>query len=187
MTLWMLLFLVQTALVSAGRVAWHRTLGTVAFCLPPIMIVLGIVAAIDALKRGVMIGPLDPAVSLAIPLLGMPVFTAVILGAWLTRRRPDAHKRLIFYATIGLCEAAFGRFPWSAMGIAPAAGAVIGLGFLIVLMLAYDLISLHRIHRAAMWAAPLTFIEGVLAVPIGMTPLWHSFASFLARYVAPHV
>src|SRR5580698_11250218 len=32
-TLWMVLFLVQTALISARRVAWHRSLGTVAFCL----------------------------------------------------------------------------------------------------------------------------------------------------------
>jgi hypothetical protein len=37
-TLWMTLFLVQAALVSARRVAWHRTLGTIAFCLPPIMV-----------------------------------------------------------------------------------------------------------------------------------------------------
>src|SRR6202043_1042610 len=32
-TLWMLLFLVQAALISAHRVKWHRSLGTVAFCL----------------------------------------------------------------------------------------------------------------------------------------------------------
>src|SRR5271170_2197471 len=63
-TLWMLLFIVQTSLISARRVKWHRSLGTIAFCLPPIMIVLGVIAAIDALGRKVMIGPLDPAVSL---------------------------------------------------------------------------------------------------------------------------
>src|ERR1700676_6493 len=58
-TLWMILYLVQSALISVRRVAWHRTFGTIAFCLPPIMIVLGTIAAIDALKRGVNIGPLD--------------------------------------------------------------------------------------------------------------------------------
>src|SRR4051794_26051747 len=35
-TLWMILFLVQSALISARRVKWHRSLGIVAFCLPPI-------------------------------------------------------------------------------------------------------------------------------------------------------
>src|SRR5258708_978525 len=60
-TLWMLLFVVQSALISARRVKWHRSFGTVAFCLPPIMIVLGATAAIDALHRAVKIGPLAPA------------------------------------------------------------------------------------------------------------------------------
>ncbi len=186
-TLWMILFLVQTALVSAKRVAWHRSLGIIGFCLPPLMIVLGTVTAIDALRRGVRIGPLDPSVSLAIPLLGMLAFAPVIFAAWRTRRQPDAHKRYILYATIGLSEAAFGRFPWSQMGIPPAGGAVLGLALMLVLMLGYDLISLHRIHRSAMWAAPLTFVLGAFAVPIGMTPAWHNFAAFLARSVAPHI
>src|SRR4051812_708315 len=43
-TLWMLLFVAQAALISARRVKWHRTFGMVAFCLPPIMIVLGVLA-----------------------------------------------------------------------------------------------------------------------------------------------
>jgi hypothetical protein len=180
-TIWMLLYLVQSALISARRVAWHRSFGTVAFCLPPIMIVLGMIAALDAFHRGARIGPLDPAVSLAIPLLGIICFAIVIFAAWHTRRRPDAHKRLVLFATIGLTEAAFGRFPWSLIGLPPAAGAVTGLGILVLLVIAYDLISLHRIHRSTLWAAPLTFAVGAFAVPIGMTAAWHSFAAFLLR------
>jgi hypothetical protein len=187
-TLWMLLFLIQSALISARRVAWHRSLGTIAFCLPPIMIALGLVAAIDALHRQVTIGPLDPAVSLSIPLLGIVCFAIVIVASWRARKRPDAHKRLILLATIGLVEAAFGRFPWTRMGlgIPPAAGAVTGLGILILLLIGYDLISLHRIHRSTLWAAPLTFAVGALSVPIGMTPAWHAFAAFLNRAVYSH-
>jgi hypothetical protein len=180
-TIWMLLYLVQSALISARRVAWHRSFGTVAFCLPPIMIVLGMIAALDAFHRGARIGPLDPAVSLAIPLLGIICFAIVIFAAWRTRRRPDAHKRLVLFATIGLTEAAFGRFPWSLIGLPPAAGAVTGLGVLVLLVIVYDLISLHRIHRSTLWAAPLTFAVGAFAVPIGMTAAWHSFAAFLLR------
>ena len=145
------------------------------------------IAAIDALGRKVMIGKLDPAVSSAIPLIGIVGFTIVIFASWRARRKPDAHKRLILLATIGLVEAAFGRFPWSRIGLPPAAGATTGLGILILFVIAYDLVSLHRIHRSTAWAAPLTFAFGALAVPIGMTPAWHSFAAFLARNVAPHL
>jgi hypothetical protein len=180
-TLWMILFVVQTALISARRVAWHRSLGTIAFCLPPVMILLGVIAAIDALGRKVSIGPLDPAVSSAIPLIGIVAFTIVIFASWRARRNPAAHKRLILLATIGLTEAAFGRFPWSRMGLPPAAGAVTGIGILLLLVIAYDLVSLHRIHRATLWAAPLIFVVSAFAVPIGMTTVWHSFAAFLLR------
>jgi hypothetical protein len=180
-TLWMILFLVQSALISVRRVAWHKSLGIFAFCLPPIMIVLGYIAAIDALHRGVKIGPLDPAVSLSIPLLGITWFTVLIFEAWRTRRIPASHKRLIVFATIALSDAALGRFPWDKMGMSPAAGAVTGLGILILLMIAYDLVALHRLHRSTMWAAPLTFAVGAFAVPIGMTSGWHAFAAFLAR------
>jgi hypothetical protein len=188
-TLWMLLFLVQAALVSAHRVKWHRSLGTVAFCLPPIMIVLGVIAAVDALHRGVQIGPLDPGVSFAIPTIGLIGFVLigfviVIYASWRARRRPDTHKRLILLATIGLVEAAFGRFPWGRIGLPPAAGALTGLGILVLLVIVYDLVSLHRLHRSTMWAAPLTFAVNALAVPIGMTTVWHAFAAMVNRAVS---
>jgi len=178
-TLWMLLFVTQATFIAAHRVKWHRSFGTVAFFLPPIMIVLGIIAAIDALHRGVQIGPLDPSVSAAIPLIGIVGFTIVIFASWRARRRPDAHKRLILLATIGLVGAAFGRFPWGRIGLPPAAGAVTGIGVLILFLLIYELISIRRIHRSTMWAAPLVFLTVALAVPIGMTHAWHAFAARL--------
>jgi hypothetical protein len=186
-TLWMILYLVQTALISAKKVAWHRSFGTIAFCLPPIMIVLGTIAGIDALGRGVHIGPLDPATSAAIPLIGIAAFTLLIWCSWRARRKPDAHKRLILLATASLTEAAFGRFPWYKIGMPPAAGAVTGIGIFVVLLVAYDLFSLHRVHRSTMWAGPLSFLVSALSVPIGMTPPWHAFSGFLLRNVAPHI
>jgi hypothetical protein len=186
-TVWMLLFVVQAAFISARRVTWHRSFGTVAFFLPPVMIVLGIVAAIDALSRGVQIGPLDPAVSFAIPAIGIIGFTAIIYAAWRARRRPDAHKRLILIATVDLVAAAFGRFPWSSLGLPPAAGAVTGLGILLLMLSLYDLITIRRIHRSTMWAAPLAFATVALAVPIGMTPAWHAFAALIDRTIGPWI
>jgi hypothetical protein len=142
-TLWMLLFAVQAAFISARRVKWHRSLGTIAFCLPPIMIVLGVIAAIDALHRGVKIGPLDPA--------------------------------------------AFGRFPWARIGLPPAAGAVTGLGILILILIVYELISSRRVHRSTIWAAPVVLASVALAVPIGMTPVWRAFAALLNRTIGSHI
>ena len=178
-TLWMLVFTVQAAFISARRVQWHRAFGTVAFFLPPIMIVLGVIAAVDALRRGVQIGPLDPSVSFAIPTIGIVVFTIIIYSSWRARRRPDVHKRLIMFGTIGIVGAAFGRFPWDKIGLPPAAGAMVGVGGLLLLFVIFELITIRRIHRTTMWAAPLVFASVALAVPIGMTGAWHSFAAML--------
>jgi hypothetical protein len=176
-TLWIVLFTTQVVLVAAHRVKWHRSLGTISFFLPPIMIVLGTMAAVAALRHGVRIGPLDPATSFAIPMIGLIGFVPVMYFSWATRRQPDTHKRLILIATAGLVEAAFGRFPWAQMGVPPAAGALLGLVFLLVLIVLYDLVSLRRIHKATMWAVPLTFVMNAAAVPIGMTAVWHHLAA----------
>jgi hypothetical protein len=186
-TLWMLLFVVQATLISARRVKWHRSLGIVAFCFPPIMIVLGVMAALNGLHRGVTIGPLNPAVSSAIPLIGITGFAIVIYASWRARRRPDAHKRLILIATMGLVSAAFGRFPWDRIGLPPAAGAATGLGTLLLIFIVYELISIHRIHRSTMWAAPLVFASVALSVPIGMTPAWQTFAGLLNRTIGSYI
>jgi xanthosine utilization system XapX-like protein len=186
-TAWMLLLVTQAALVSTGRVAWHRTLGIIAFGLPPLMVGLGVIAAVDALGRKVSIGPLDPATSLALPLVNIMAFAIVIAAAWKARRRPDAHKRLVLLATISLSTAALGRIPWAQLDVSAAAGPVIGLAALILLLVGYDVLTLRRVHRSTMWAAPIVFAAGALAVPFGMTPAWHRFAEFVMRTAVPYV
>src|ERR1035438_9258170 len=52
MTLWMVLLFVQTALISARRVKWHMTLGLFGFCVALTMVIIGPIAATDALRRG---------------------------------------------------------------------------------------------------------------------------------------
>jgi hypothetical protein len=88
---------------------------------------------------------------------------------------------------LSLVEAGFGRFPWRSLGLTPAVGAQGMVALFLVILVAYDLFSLRRVHRTTMWAAPLTLAFSVLAVPIGMTPLWRGFTAFLAQHVAPHV
>jgi hypothetical protein len=186
-TAWVLLLVTQATLITTGRVAWHRTLGIAAFGLPPLMIGLGVIAAVDALGRKVTIGPLDPATSLALPLVNITAFAIVIAAAWRARRRPDAHKRLVLLATISLSTAALGRIPWAQLALSPAAGPAIGLAALILLLVGYDVLSQRHVHQSTMWAAPIVFAAGALAVPFGMTSTWHHFADFVMRTVVPYV
>jgi hypothetical protein len=194
-TLWMILFLAQTGLVSARRVAWHRALGTVAYCLPILMVPLGTVTGLDELRRervfvaGVATVPAESALFLAESLLGIALFAVVVLASWRARRDAGAHKRLVVYATIGLASGALIRFPWRRMGLGMLGGnaPVLALAALLLLMVAYDVVSLGRVHRATLWAAPLTFAVSALTGPVAATNVWRQFAAVLARTVAPHV
>ena len=96
-------------------------------------------------------------------------------------------ERLILIATMGLVGAAFGRFPWARIGLPPAAGAVTGIGILLLILIIFELSSVRRIHRSTMWAAPLVFASIALAVPIGMTPAWHAFAALLSRTIGSYM
>jgi hypothetical protein len=48
---WILLLIVQTSLVAAGRVDLHRRLGLVGFALACLVVILGLLAATDSLGR----------------------------------------------------------------------------------------------------------------------------------------
>jgi len=81
---------------------------------------------------------------------------------------------------MGLVGAAFGRFPWDRIGLPPAAGAMAGVGGLLLLFVIFELATIRRIHRTTMWAAPLVFASVAFAVPIGMTGAWHAFTALLS-------
>ncbi len=45
----------------------------------------------------------------------------------------------------------------------------------------YDLVSLKRVHRTTLWASAFVLVVMLVRVPLAMTPVWQSFASFMAR------
>ena len=54
--------------------------------------------------------------------------------------------------------------------------AIASYAFL-VLLIAYDLWSMHKIHRATLWAGGFLIFVQQIRLPIGHTAAWHSFAA----------
>ena len=73
-TAWVLLFIVQTALVAGSRVAVHRRLGIVGAVLAAAMIVAGTFAAIVSAARGSAPTGVDPLAFLIVPLFDIFLF-----------------------------------------------------------------------------------------------------------------
>ncbi len=146
-SVWMLLLLVQTTLISARRVDLHRKLGIAGFLLAGLMVVLGLLGAADALRRE--IPPPDPLSFSIVPATSMLLFGVLMALAYRARRDPTQHKRLIMVAMVDVMVAAIVR--WPALDRSLSTAVLISCVFL-VLLVAYDLWSTHRIHPATLWA-----------------------------------
>jgi FtsH-binding integral membrane protein len=177
-TAWVLLFLIQTTLVPAGRVALHRRLGVGGAVLAGLLVVVGTTMAIVTARDGR--GPLGipPLSFLAVPFFDMVVFTGLAgTGLW-HRRRADIHKRLMTLATIALLGAPIARLPFGAplVGL-PGVFALADL--FIVACIVYDLATLRRVHPATLWGGLAIVISQPLRLAISGTALWLGFARWV--------
>ncbi len=184
---WIVLFVAQIALVSTKRVGWHRNLGILGGVLAVAVVTLGILAATDSLTRG--FSPpgsgLDPRTFYAVPFWQVVIFAILIIAAFRARFSPPAHKRLMLIATIGLLGPAINRWPIALIQkIPPLTSAV--LFALILMVVAYDVWALGKIHRATLWAGLTAVISQLLLLPIGNTALWHSFSDRAAKVWTTH-
>jgi hypothetical protein len=175
-TLWMVLLAVQVGLVTIRKVQWHRTLGLAGFGLACAMVVLGLFAATDALRRGSAPLGLTAKTFYIIPISDMVVFSILVFFAWRARRQPASHKRLILIATIGLMDAAVGRWPVAFLQHNPKAQDLVPFAFLLIVML-YDLVSQRRIQKSTLWASLFVIAVHMTRVPIGFTAPWQAFAT----------
>jgi FtsH-binding integral membrane protein len=176
-TCWILLLVTQTSLVSAGRVDIHRRLGIAGFLLACLMVILGVLAATNSLKRNAGPPGSDPKFFYIIPLTDMLIFATLIFFAFSARSNPSAHKRLIFVATVALMIAAIARWPfWSHRD--PITATLVSYVFLLILV-TYDLWSTRKLHRATIWAGGFLIFVQQMRIPIGKTVAWHSFATWI--------
>jgi len=175
---WILLLVSQTSLVSAGRVDIHRRLGIAGFLLACLMVVLGVLAASDALVREAGPAGRDAKFFYIIPLTDMLIFATLILFAFRARSNPSAHKRLILVATVALLIAAIARWPIDFVYRKAPAAALLSYSFLIILV-AYDLWASRKVHRATLWAGAFLIFVQQIRLPIGQRDAWHAFSTWV--------
>jgi FtsH-binding integral membrane protein len=169
-SLWIVFFIVQSALVRTHHVRWHRTLGWFGLALGVSMVFLGFVTA-------VVMGRFDTHrlhqqgadAFLIVPFYDMLAFAIFFGLAIYWRRKPELHRRLIFIATCGLLDAAFGRidfllnhdiFFWC-------------LDAVILLGVARDLLVNRRIHPVYRVALPaLVIMQSLVIYAYRDSALW---------------
>lgn len=179
-TAWVVLYVAQTALVSMRRTDIHRRLGLLGGALALLMLVVGYTAAIAAARRGfVTPGLPPPLVFLAVPAFDLVAFAGLVGTALYQRRKPAAHKRLMFLATVAVLTAAIARLPY-VLPLGPP--AFFGLtDLLIVAAMAFDRWTRGRIHPALFWGGLLLVISQPLRLFVSGTDTWMTIALWLTR------
>lgn len=179
-SLWLVTLVVQTGLVGVKKIRLHRKLGLWGFGLAASMVVVGLMAATNSLRRG-MSPPgsgLDPNVFYIVPVSGILLFAMLVGWACITRRRPVEHKRLIMFASLSILDAAIDRFPYTITPMSPLTLNLILVAMLLPMFI-YDLATLKKINRATIVSSLLIVIVLFTRIPLGMTSPWLKFAAFM--------
>lgn len=186
---WLVLFLIQSLLISTGNVRIHRRLGFAATALAVTMVVTGYLTATAMARRGFdLSGDLhvekDP-LGLLVFQLGDLLSFAILVGfAVACRRRAQIHKRLMLLATVGSLMAA----PLShVIGQIPALQSVppiilVPLALLYSSHAIYDRFTRGRIHPVSLWVPIALFVWANLrAAVIGPSAWWRELAGWLVE------
>jgi hypothetical protein len=191
-TAWMLLLVLQTSLVASRRTALHRRVGSIGqfFVVP--MLVTGSLVAIAAARGQAPLGAavragelkwVDPGTTPVEMLLGNLVtmlFFGVFAGAGLaSRRRPDAHKRFMVLATIGLLPAAIGRALITILGVFHPALPLGSVAFFVVAMAIHDRRSATHVHPVTLWGGLILIVSFPVRMAVAKTGLWLTAAAWL--------
>ncbi len=158
---WVCFFIFQSTLVRIHKVSWHRFSGWFGAGLATVMVVLGVSTAIIMARfDAVQLHQKDTDAFLSIPFYDMIAFGVCIGLAIYWRKKPELHCRLIFIATCGLLDAAFGRFDYlfDHNLYFPCLDLVILLGVV------RDLLVDRRVNKVYVYALPLLIVGQSFAV-----------------------
>jgi hypothetical protein len=112
MSSWVVYFTTQIALIRTKNIRLHMTMGWVGVALASIVVIVGMLAAVDAHFTR-FTGPpgLSPHTFFMVPLMGMTLFVIYFAGAIYYRKRPAEHKALMLMTAINFVAAAIARIP----------------------------------------------------------------------------
>jgi len=110
-SLWIVLFVAQSALVRVRKVRVHRPLGWFGAAVAATMLVSGFIVSVVMLRFEMTVLHRRAVASfLSILWCDMIIFGACMALAIYFRKRPEYHRRLVFMASCQLMQAAFVRF-----------------------------------------------------------------------------
>jgi hypothetical protein len=169
---WMLVLLAQVEMGRVGRVEWHRRLGVAGMVLVVLMLVFGLLATADMLRREP-----DALHRSIVPTTQILLFAFFAGLAYVRRRDRDAHRSLMVLAMV---DPMFGVLaPWMHRYLF-AVERWANFSWVILLLLAgYDLWTRRSLHPVTRWGGLLLIAVQEVRVPLGDTAAWTAIATWM--------
>jgi hypothetical protein len=180
-TAWIALFLGQSLLVASHRIQLHKRLGIVGGLLASALVVVGIMTAIDALRRNVEPYGLDARTwFLGVPVTGTMLFGVLVAVALAKRRSPETHRRLMLLATITLLNPALGRLVGRYLGVG-LSGFLLLIFLLtdvfVIIAILHDLRIRGRVHPALIRGGFVVVVLQPVVLALGTTSAFLTLAN----------
>ena len=170
-SLWVVLLVIQPALIFRGSIRLHRRLGLVGAVLAAAMVVMGLTATFSAVHDNLVPAFFPPAIFLAMNTLGILVFGALVTAGVKLRRQADWHRRLMLCATVSILGPGVGRL--LPMGSFGHAAPMVMFGVIMLFALAgpaYDLLTRGRVHAAYLWGVGIIMTSMLITGPVAFSP-----------------
>ena len=176
---WIVLFLLQSALIVRGNPRLHMRIGVGGGVLAGVMVPLGSVSAILSARFNPELYQFfgGPRFFLAIMLGEMLCFGVLVGVAIIHRRRPEIHRPMMLLASLMIISGSLGRCPYiGEFAIMPplyVLGPALALGALF-LILQWGMTRTFNRWYAVGYAA--TVIASCILVVIGHSAIWNQIA-----------
>jgi hypothetical protein len=179
---WVALFITQSALVRASKVAVHRRLGIFGAALGGILPFLGVTTAL-VMQHWHDQGQVANDAGLSLPFNDMLTFSIAFGLAICWRRRPEFHRRLMLIATCCLTGAAFARFPES---MVPDNAFYACVDLLVLLGILRDFVVTRRVHAVYRYGLPCMMASQAVAqyLMLARPPLWLAMTHRIMQWTA---
>lgn len=182
---WMILLVVQSALVSSRNVMLHRSLGTFGIALATAVLLMGTLITVLGLNGGVRNPGPDFFDAMYLSFMAILGFGLLFTLAIRNVRRPDIHRRLILFSILPLLPPGVNRFYMIPFGLdtIPVIPLYLTLDAMALAILVHEWRNHGSIGRYSMIGAGWLLMQQTLHVPVAESEAFLSFCQYVASLV----
>lgn len=185
-TIWMLLIVAQTQLISARKHALHMTLGKAGMLFAVLLIPVMYLTAVWQVARANQAPFTDPLTWTIVPLATIIPFAILVWNGWEKRRDIQTHKRLMLSAAIlVMMGPTFGRLPIAPPSVIGFTIQMAAAFLLFVPLILWDRKTLGQVHPATMFGIGMAALSVIFPLAVFWLNLpWGKVAAHLPGVAA---